>query len=152
MKKDIFEEMAKDVVESCKGKEGNLCLEVNRNTKQDKETSFYETVACVYCDKLAYSEDGELQGFDKQGKIIGSISHKILTKNYDVLSVSQNGVYIGGFDMDTHTESVVEYEKNLEKLNSIIESMNDDERKELEAFLESNAPAVEENKDEIVEQ
>ena len=134
MDKKIFEPMAKEIVENVK--EGNFVLEVNRNTKKEKTTTYYDTIYSISGEALNYSDDGDLNVLDKTGKIIGHINHKALTKNYDVLSVSINGEYVAGFDLNAHNEHIMELEEKRDKLENLINSLPPEEQDEINRLIE----------------
>jgi hypothetical protein len=144
MEKKLFEEMSKEIVESAVGKTGSICVEVNRNSKKDKENTYYDTIYSVYGSKVECSEDGdELTVLDGNGRIRGHIHHKALTKNYDVLSLSCNGEYIGGFDMDKHNEKVMEKEQREKELLEMINDLDGENRQKIEEFIDSLSPKEE---------
>lgn len=132
----IFEPMAKEIVESVKGKEGNFVIEVNRNTKKDKATTYYDTIYSITGEALNYADNGDLNVLDGKGQIIGHINHKALIKNSDVLSISINGEYIGGFDLNTHNEYIMELEEKRDKLEQLINNLPPEEREEVNRLIE----------------
>ena len=136
MDKKVFEPMAIEIVESINGTEGNFVLEVNRNTKKDKTTSYYDTIYSISGEALKYSDDGDLNVLDGTGKIVGHINHKAMTKNYDVLSISINGEYVGGFDLNAHNEYIMDLEEKRDELEKLISNLPPEEREEVNKLIE----------------
>lgn len=119
MDSKVFEEMANNIVESIVGLDGEFTVEVCRNSKKDKQMNYYETIGTIVGNSIEYT-DGELQVKNEVGKITGSITHKLLVKNYDVMTVYHNGSIVGGFDVDTHNENVKDL---IEKKEFLIEQL-----------------------------
>ena len=128
MEKKYFEELAQNIVESTKDVDGEIIVEVCRNSKKDKQMNYYESITTIVGNVVEYTEDGELQTKNSSGKITGSISHKALTKNYDVLTASCNGEFLGGYDVDLHNENVKDLVEKKEFLVEQILNLSEEQR------------------------
>ena len=132
----VFEPMALGIVNSVENLDGTFVLEVNRNTKKDKETTYYDTIYSISGTALNYSDNGDLNVLDQKGEIIGHINNKALIKNSDVLSISINGEYVGGFDLNAHNEYIMELEEKREQLEQLINNLPPEERAEVNRLIE----------------